>query len=119
MRYLMLMWADQDAASGDAGDMEAWLTFDRRVKAAGVFVDNGALQPALTEARLVRTRISGHELPEAVERRPMADGRPQIEAYYLIECPDIDAAIGWANELPTYGRVEVRELIDYGSVGNV
>jgi hypothetical protein len=30
-----------------------------------------------------------------------------------MECDDMDTAIGWANQLPTYGLVEVRELIDY------
>jgi hypothetical protein len=30
-----------------------------------------------------------------------------------MECDNIDAAVMWANRLPTYGLVEVRELIDY------
>ena len=118
MRYLLLMWADVDAAGGDQSDMDAWIAFDQKAREAGVFVDNGALQPALTEARLVQTRIDGHELPEAVERRPLAAGRPQIEAYYILECPDIETAVGWANDLPTYGQVEVRELIDFGGAGD-
>ena len=43
MRYLMLMWAGADAASGDASDFQAWVDFDDRVRAAGAFVLNGAL----------------------------------------------------------------------------
>ena len=46
MRYLMLMWADADAASGDESDFQAWAEFDAQVKAAGAFVLNGALTPA-------------------------------------------------------------------------
>jgi hypothetical protein len=28
MRYLMLMWADRDAAGGDDSDLSAWVEFD-------------------------------------------------------------------------------------------
>ena len=42
MRYLMLMWADADAASGDESDFQVWAEFDTQVKAAGAFVLNGA-----------------------------------------------------------------------------
>jgi hypothetical protein len=58
-------------------------------------------------------REPGRRLPGAVERRPFAPGTRQIQAFYLMECDNIDAAVEWANRLPTYGLVEVRELIDY------
>lgn len=113
MQYLMLMWADADAASGDESDFQAWATFDQQVRAAGAFVANGALMPAASDARLVRTAIAGHHLPDAVEHKPFADGKRQIQAFYLMECEDMGAALEWANRLPTYGYVEVRELIQY------
>jgi hypothetical protein len=113
MRYLMLMWADADAASGDDSDLQAWVDFDEQVKAAGAFVLNGALAPAASEARLVRTAIAGHTLDGAVERRPFAEGDRQIQAFYIMECANIAAAAEWANKLPTYGYVEVRELLQY------
>jgi hypothetical protein len=113
MQYLMLMWADADAASGGEADFQAWADFDVEVRNAGAFVANGALQPAATEARLVRTAISGHPVEEAVERKPFAPGERQIQAFYIMKCDDINAAVEWANRLPTYGLVEVRELIEY------
>ncbi len=113
MRYLMLMWADADAASGDESDLQAWVDFDEQVKSAGAFVLNGALTPAASEARLVRTAIAGHPMEVAVERRPFADGARQIQAFYLMECDGMEAALEWANRLPTYGYVEVRELMQY------
>ncbi len=113
MRYLMLMWADADAAGGDESDMQAWVDFDEQVKAAGAFVLNGALAPAASEARLVQTSIAGHVLDGAVERRPLVEGKRQIQAFYIMECDDIDNATEWANKLPTYGYVEVRELLQY------
>jgi hypothetical protein len=83
MRYLMLMCAEADAASGDELDVQACMDFDAKAKEAGVFVDNGALAPAATEA------------------------------FDLMECPSLDDALDWANRLPTYGLVEVRELLTY------
>jgi hypothetical protein len=38
MRYLMLVWADADAAGGDESDFRVWAHFDEQVKAAGAFV---------------------------------------------------------------------------------
>ena len=113
MRYLMLMWADADAASGDESDFQAWIDFDEQVKTAGAFVLNGALAPALTDARLVQTAIAGHALNEAVERRPFAEGQRQIQAFYIMDLPDMDAALKWANKLPTYGDVDHRELLQF------
>jgi hypothetical protein len=111
MRYLMLMWADADAASGDESDLQAWVDFDEQVKANGAFVLNSALAPASTDARLVQTAIAGHGLDGAVQRRPYAEGKRQIEAFYIMDLPNMDAALEWANRLPTYGHVEVRELL--------
>ena len=110
MRFLMLMWAEADAASGDELDVKAWMDFDTQ---AGVFVDNGALAPAASEARLVKTSIAGVDLSDAVGRHPFVEGKRQIEAFYLMECPSLDDALDWANRLPTYGLVEVRELLTY------
>ena len=92
MRYLMLMWADADAASGDESDFQVWVDFDAQVRAAGAFVLNGALAPAASDARLVRTAIAGHALDRAVERRRFAGGERQIQAFYIMDLPDIDAA---------------------------
>jgi hypothetical protein len=113
MRYLMLMWADADATSGGEADFRAWADFDAQVKAAGAFVLNGALTPASTGARLVRTAIAGHAFDEAVKRRPFAAGERQIQAFYIMDLPSMDAALDWANRLPTYGCVEVRELLQF------
>ncbi|MGH3293205.1 MAG: pyridoxamine 5'-phosphate oxidase family protein [Trebonia sp.] len=113
MRYLMLLWADADATSGGESDFQAWADFDEQVKAAGAFVLNGALAPASAEARLVQTAIAGHPLGDAVQRRPFAEGRRQIQAFYIMDLPDMDTALEWANRLPTYGCVEVRELLQF------
>jgi hypothetical protein len=113
MRYLMLIWAEVDAASGGEADFRPWADFDEQAKAAGAFVLNGALAPAAAQARLVRTALAGHALGDAVERRPFAEGKRQIEAFYIMDLPGMDAALEWASRLPTYGYVEVRELLQF------
>jgi hypothetical protein len=113
VRYLMLMWADADATSSGESDFQAWAEFDAQVQAAGAFVLNGALAPASTGARLVQTAIAGHAIDAAVEHRPFAEGTRQIQAFYIMDLPSMDAALQWANRLPTYGCVEVRELLQY------
>jgi hypothetical protein len=109
----MLLWAEADAASGGEEDVQVWADFDANAKAEGVFIENGALVPAATEARLVRTSLGGVDLADAVQRHPFTQGARQIEAFYLMECKDLDEAIVWANRLPKYGYVEVRELLVY------
>jgi hypothetical protein len=61
----------------------------------------------------VRTAIAGHAIGEAVERRPFAEGKRQIQAFYIMDLPGMDAALEWANRLPTYGCVEVCELLQF------
>ena len=115
MRFMMLIWAEHSAADGDQGDFNAWAAYDARAREAGVFVSNGVFQPAAQTARLVRPRIAGPDRSDALEGRPLSSGPMQIEAFYLLDCADLDEALRWADELPTYGQVEVRELMDLSS----
>jgi hypothetical protein len=43
---------------------------------------------------------------------PYADSKEQIGGYYLIDVPDLDAAISWASRCPAagHGVVEVRPV---------
>lgn len=48
---------------------------------------------------------------------PFVDSKEQLGGYYVIEVPDLDAAISWAARCPTadHGVVEVRPLYDQPS----
>lgn len=43
---------------------------------------------------------------------PYAESKEQLGGYYLIDVPDLDAALSWAARCPTVGHgvVEVRPL---------
>ena len=108
----MLMWSDTDADSGDDADISVWAQYEEKVRAAGVFVDRGALQPP-GQSKLVRPTIAEPDAGDEVRDGTFASGGAQVQAYYLLDCADLDEALRWARELPTYGTVEVRALLDY------
>ena len=81
-------------------------------KAAGVWVFNGGLHPPST-ATVVRTR---HD-DVLVTDGPFAEAKEYLAGYYVIEAPDLDAALAWAAKVPNavYGAVEVRPVLDVGA----
>ena len=112
MKVLMMMWSETDASGGNQADIDAWVEFDQSVRAAGAAVTNGALEPPAA-AKLVRPKLSEPEPGGEVADGTFSSGPAQVQAFYLMDCPDIDDAIEWARRLPTRGTVEVRPLIEY------
>jgi hypothetical protein len=45
---------------------------------------------------------------------PFAETHEQLGGYYLIDVPDLDAAIAWARRIPAPGNgsVEVRPIVE-------
>jgi len=43
---------------------------------------------------------------------PYAETKEQLAGYYLIDVPDLDAALSWASRCPgaSYGTIEVRPV---------
>jgi hypothetical protein len=112
MKVLMMMWSETDASGGNQGDIDAWVEFDQRVRAAGAAVTNGALEPPAA-AKLVRPDLSEPKPGEEVVDGTFHSGPAQIQAFYLLDCADMAEAVEWARQLPTRGTVEVRPLIEY------
>jgi hypothetical protein len=46
---------------------------------------------------------------------PFAETTEQLGGYYLIECDNLDEALGWAAKLPgaQHGSVEVRPIVKF------
>ena len=112
MKYMMLMWTAVDATGGSQADFDAWAVFETAAREAGIYVDSGAFQ-APADAQLVETSLSGHTIDDAAKPGTYSDTDEQVAAYYLLECVDMAEAVSWAHRLPTYGCVEVRELVEY------
>lgn len=77
------------------------------LKAAGAMVSHGRLTHTST-ARTLRADAAG----VTVHDGPFPETREQLAGYYLIEAPDIEAALAWARYLPIMpgSGVEVRAL---------
>ena len=112
MRYLLLLANDPDAWSTDGaapadGVITDWVAYTRALAEAGVLVGGGALHSPDT-ATTVQVRSGRRMLTDG----PFADTKEHLIGYYLIEVPDLDAAIDWAARVPNVetGSVEVRPV---------
>jgi hypothetical protein len=116
MQYLLLI----HAAEG-AGPQYGTPAFDRlladynevtaSMKSAGAYLGGNALQPTATATSL-RMRDGKRETMDG----PFAVTKEALGGYYLIECPDLDAALDWASRIPDaqWGTVEVRPVRPVG-----
>jgi hypothetical protein len=121
VKYLLALFGDEaqmadmseeEAAAG----MEAWDAFTREATEAGAFLGGEGLQPTAT-ATTVRIPADGGT--PAVTDGPFAETKEQLGGYYLLDCPDLDAALAWAHKIPLQGgSVEVRPVMDYEAVGS-
>jgi hypothetical protein len=112
MQYLMMLyvneagWPKLTKAEQEQG-MAAYIAYGEALKKAGVFVGTNRLQPSST-ATTVRL-ASGK--PEVLDG-PYADSKEQLGGYYMIDVPDLDAALSWAARCPAagHGVIELRPL---------
>jgi hypothetical protein len=83
------------------------MAYSDAVKSAGVLVGSNRLRPT-KDATTVRIADGKSQ----VLNGPYAETREQLGGYYLIDVPDLDAALSWAARCPasTYGTVEVRPI---------
>lgn len=112
MQYLLLLYgneagfAKRTPAEQKAG-VAAYEAFTEALKKAGVLKGVNRLQRS-SEATTVRTTNDKLQ----VLNGPYADSKEQLGGYYLIDVPDLDAALSWAARCPSasHGVVEVRAL---------
>jgi len=81
----------------------AYQAYTAALREAGAYVSNRGLKP--TDAATT-VRSSG------VLDGPFAETKEQFGGFYLIDVPDLDAALAWARRHPAaaYGAVEVRPV---------
>jgi hypothetical protein len=113
MQYMILIYDDEKAWSGmdetkRNAIFQAYGQYTEDLKMAGVLRAGDALQPTST-ATTVRVR-GGKRL---VTDGPFAETKEQFGGYYLVECKDLDEAVGWAAKCPSasYGSIEVRPVL--------
>jgi hypothetical protein len=112
MRYMLLLHTDESAAAALPAEgltrMSAdYAAYTEAMNKAGVNLGGERLQPAATSAN-VRVRQGSTDVLDG----PYADTKEQFGGYYMIDVPDLDAAIQWAARCPAAARgtVEVRAV---------
>jgi len=110
MRYALLLHY-QEPAEGEISEeaiaeaKEAFGVYGRALEQAGVLRSADVLQP-LAASTTVTRRDGGLR----VQNGPFAETKEALAGVFLIDVPDLDAAIGWAEKCPAaqWGAIEVR-----------
>ncbi|HEX3366765.1 YciI family protein [Phenylobacterium sp.] len=113
MQYLLIIYGDE--ALRDQAVMQeitaAHMRLGAELQESGAMVGGNRLRSSDT-ATTVRTTGGVQSLHDG----PYAETREQLGGYYLVEAPDLDAAVGWAKKIPggpNYA-VEVRPIWPLG-----
>ena len=112
MQYLLLLNAQESGfakmtpAEQQQG-MAAYMAYTDALKAAGAYLGSNRLQPVAT-ATTVRIVDGKTQVLDG----PYADSKEQLGGYFLIDAPDLDAALSWAARCPgaSHGVFEVRPI---------
>jgi hypothetical protein len=93
--------------------MEAWTAFDRETTDAGVLI---ACEPTQDAAARISVGEGGER---AVTDGPFAESKELLGGFCLLECADLDEALGWANKAPVQPSttIEVRPITDLSQFG--
>jgi hypothetical protein len=112
MQYMLMIYGNeagmQSASKADAERMlAAYGAYTQAIKSAAVLVASGRLKPS-TAASTVRVADGKTKVLDG----PYAETKEQLGGYYLIEVPDLDAALSWAARCPgaSHGTIEVRPI---------
>lgn len=112
MQYMLLIYSDasqfEKMTPTQAGEaLAAYGAYNEALEKAGVMRGGERLRPVQT-ATTVRLRSGKTE----VLNGPYAETREQLGGYYLIDVPNLDAALSWAARCPgaSHGIVEVRPI---------
>ncbi len=112
MKYmLMLRYLDGEGPAEGTPELDAEMQQWGAVTSE--LAESGALVLAMgldTEATATTLRLRDGE--RLVTDGPFAETKEMFFSYYVIDVPDLDAALEWAAKMPsaTYGSVEVRPL---------
>lgn len=112
MKYMLLIHGDETQMNAatpvdDTGMSADYAAFNEAMIKAGVMVGGERLRP--TSAT---TSIRVRDKKAVVLAGPYAETQEQLGGYYLIDVPDLDQAIEWAQQCPAaqFGTIEVRPI---------
>lgn len=112
-QYLISVWHDDDYAENDWSDPDIQRlgqqvgAVNEEMESTGVWVFGAGLQPQSTATVL---RASGGEV--SMTDGPYAETKEQMGGFWVVEVPDMDAALEWAGKCAAAceGPVELRPM---------
>jgi hypothetical protein len=114
MQYLLLLHAEEAGFGRMTPEqqqqgMAAYMAYTEALIKAGAYKGSNRLQfvSTATTVRVVEGKTQ-------VLDGPYADSKEQLGGYFLIDVPDLDAALSWAARCPgaSHGIIEVRPVWD-------
>jgi hypothetical protein len=114
MEFMFVLYEDPDLV---ATEEQRKVAVERVGEYAMSLLSDGTLKGGaplhpITEARRIRTRDGEQRILDG----PFAESKEVIAGYFMIEAPDLDAAVQIASRCPNaeFGSVEVRETVPMG-----
>jgi len=112
MKYLLMIYGNEAEMAAAARQATAemsqpYAAYTEAMKKAGVLMGGERLRPT-ADATTVRV-VAGKS---QVLNGPYAETKEQLGGYYVIDVPDLDAALSWAARCPgaARGTIEVRPI---------
>jgi len=112
MQYLLTLYLDESGWDRMTPEQQqqgaaAYTAYTEALKSAGALVGANRLKPSVT-ATTLRTTNGKTQVLDG----PFVESKEQLAGYYLIDAPDLDAAMQWAGRCPAaqHGIVEVRAI---------
>src|SRR6266480_3190612 len=112
MQFLLMLYVNEAgwpklSAEQQRQGMAAYHAYSEELEKAGVLKAQNSLQPS-SKAKTIRLADGNPRVLDG----PYTESKEQIGGFYLIDVPDLDAAIHWASRCPTVGHgvVEIRAI---------
>lgn len=113
MQYMLLINEDESAYTGENGEavmgetIAGHMAFGQALAEQGIAFSGNRLHPAST-ATTIRWDYGSHSLHDGA----FAETHEELGGYYIIDVPDLDAALEWARKIPVPGKgaIEVRPV---------
>jgi hypothetical protein len=112
MQYMLLVYVDekiyqQSSPEENSQRTAAYMAYAKSMQDAGVLAAASRLK-SVADATTVRFRDGKRQVQDG----PFAETREQLGGFFVINVPDLDIALTWAERCPGagHGTVEVRPV---------
>jgi hypothetical protein len=116
MRYMLLIYSTEADMAGMSQEEKVAISAAHRTvmeETAKRGIYRGAEPLKSTDSATTIRILDGKAM---ITDGPFAETKEQLAGYYILDCNDLDEAIGWASKIPTacrggHGCVEIRPIV--------